>query len=161
MMRTDNLTTTDSENKRIAIVANTTNIVAAMISANFIPASVKEVTEAIASVSIALNNIGEHTEVVDIVMTGGVPIEHAPAVSVRKSLSSKDHIISMIDGKPYKMLRRHIGMHGLTPETYRERYNLRSDYPMVAENYAKQRRELAVKIGLGKNPAQRKSKSKA
>ena len=75
--------------------------------------------------------------------------EHPAAVSVRKSLASKDHIISMIDGKPYRTLRRHLSTHGLTPEEYRERYNLRSDYPMVAESYSAQRREMAKKIGLG------------
>lgn len=72
-----------------------------------------------------------------------------PAVSVRKSLASKDFIISLIDGKPYKSLKRHLARHGMTPEQYRERYKLKPDYPMVAENYAKQRRDLALKIGLG------------
>lgn len=72
-----------------------------------------------------------------------------PAVSVRKSLASKDHLISLIDGKPYKSLKRHLARHDLTPEQYRERYQLKPDYPMVAENYATQRRELALKIGLG------------
>ena len=51
-------------------------------------------------------------------------------MTARKSLASKDHIISMIDGKPYKTLRRHLSGHGLTPEQYRERYNLKPDYPM-------------------------------
>lgn len=72
-----------------------------------------------------------------------------PAVSVRKSLGSKDHIISMIDGKPYKTLRRHLSTHGLTPEEYRARYNLKADYPMVAPSYSEQRRAMAHKIGLG------------
>ena len=75
--------------------------------------------------------------------------EFTPAVSVRKSLGSKDHIISMIDGKPYRTLRRHLSTHGLTPEEYRARYNLKPDYPMVAESYSAQRREMAKKIGLG------------
>ena len=88
--------------------------------------------------------------------------EHVPAVSVRKSLASKDHIISMIDGKPYKTLRRHLAGHGLTPEQYRERYNLRSDYPMVAENYSQARRDMAKKIGLGRKPGEtRGSKASA
>jgi predicted transcriptional regulator len=81
--------------------------------------------------------------------------EHAPAVSVRKSLASKDHIISMIDGKPYKTLRRHLSSHGLTPDQYRERFGLKSDYPMVAENYSSHRREMAKKIGLGRKPGQK------
>jgi predicted transcriptional regulator len=80
--------------------------------------------------------------------------EFTPAVSVRRSLASKDHIISMIDGKPYKTLRRHLSTHGLTPEQYRERYNLKADYPMVAENYSAARREMAHKLGLGRKGAQ-------
>jgi predicted transcriptional regulator len=76
--------------------------------------------------------------------------EYTPAVSVRKSLASKDHIISMIDGKPYKALKRHLAGHGLTPDEYRRRYNLRPDYPMVAESYSQARRDMAKKIGLGR-----------
>ncbi|AJP71327.1 MucR family transcriptional regulator [Sphingomonas hengshuiensis] len=75
--------------------------------------------------------------------------EFTPAVTVRKSLASKDHIISLIDGKPYKTLRRHLSTHGLTPEEYRARYNLKSDYPMVAPTYSEARRAMAHKIGLG------------
>ncbi|MDH7972363.1 MucR family transcriptional regulator [Sphingomonas sp. AR_OL41] len=75
--------------------------------------------------------------------------EYIPAVSVKKSLASKDHIISMIDGKPYKTLKRHLAGHGLTPAQYRERYNLKVDYPMVSENYSEARRAMAHKIGLG------------
>lgn len=75
--------------------------------------------------------------------------EFTPAVTVRKSLASSDHIISMIDGKPYKTLRRHLSGHGLTPEDYRQRYNLKSDYPMVAPSYSQARRDMAKKIGLG------------
>lgn len=79
--------------------------------------------------------------------------EFTPAVSVRKSLACKDHIVSMIDGKPYKTLRRHLATHGLTPEQYRERYGLKSDYPMVAENYSESRRAMAKQIGLGRKAA--------
>ena len=75
--------------------------------------------------------------------------EYTPAVSIRKSLANPDHIISMIDGKPYKTLKRHLSRHGLTPDEYRRRYNLRADYPMVAENYSTARRDMAKKIGLG------------
>lgn len=78
--------------------------------------------------------------------------DFVPAVSVRKSLASKDHIISLIDGKPYKTLKRHLAGHGLTPAEYRARYNLRADYPMVAENYGAMRREMAKTIGLGRRP---------
>ena len=78
--------------------------------------------------------------------------EFTPAVSARRSLASKDHIVSMVDGKPYKTLRRHLAKHGLTPEQYRERYNLKPDYPMVAENYSQARRDMAKHIGLGRKP---------
>ena len=80
---------------------------------------------------------------------GGATGGYTPAVSVRKSLASRDHIISMIDGKPYKTLRRHLAGHGLTPDEYRARYNLRPDYPMVAPSYSDARRDMAKKIGLG------------
>jgi predicted transcriptional regulator len=72
-----------------------------------------------------------------------------PAVTARKSLASRDHIISMIDGKPYKSLKRHLSRHGLTPDQYRQRYGLKADYPMVAPNYSEARRDMARKIGLG------------
>lgn len=79
--------------------------------------------------------------------------EYIPAVSVRKSLASPDHIISMIDGKPYRTLRRHLKTNGMTPEEYRQRYNLKSDYPIVAPTYSESRRAMAKKIGLGRKPA--------
>ena len=78
--------------------------------------------------------------------------DYSPAVTPRKSLASKDHIISMIDGKPYKTLRRHLAGHGLTPAEYRQRYGLKADYPMVAESYSEARRAMAKKIGLGRKP---------
>jgi predicted transcriptional regulator len=78
--------------------------------------------------------------------------EYTPAVSVRRSLASREHLISMIDGKPYRTLKRHLAGHGLTPAQYRERYGLKADYPMVAESYAEMRRGLAKKIGLGRKP---------
>ena len=75
--------------------------------------------------------------------------EYTPATTARRSLASKDHIISMIDGKAYKTLRRHLSTHGLTPGQYRERYKLKSDYPIVAPSYSETRRAMAKKIGLG------------
>jgi predicted transcriptional regulator len=86
---------------------------------------------------------------------------HAAAVTVRKSLGSRDKIISMIDGKPYSSLKRHLTSHGLTPDQYRERYGLKTDYPMVAPAYAEKRRELAKKIGLGRKPTTRTKKPAA
>jgi predicted transcriptional regulator len=79
---------------------------------------------------------------------------YKPAVTVRKSLASPDHIISLIDGKPYKTLRRHLSTHGLTPAEYRARYNLKDTYPMVAPTYSEARRTMAKSIGLGRKPGQ-------
>ncbi len=87
--------------------------------------------------------------------------QFTPAVTARKSLASKDHIISMIDGKPYKTLRRHLSTHGMTPEQYRERYNLKADYPMVAESYSEARRAMAHRIGLGQKGRQAKAATAA
>ncbi|MDB5704929.1 MAG: transcriptional regulator [Sphingomonas bacterium] len=83
--------------------------------------------------------------------------EYEPAVTVRKSLGSKEHIISLIDGKPYKTLRRHLSTHGLTPDEYRARYGLKADYPMVAPAYSEARRQMAKSIGLGRKPGMRKN----
>lgn len=78
--------------------------------------------------------------------------EYPPATTARKSLASPDRIISMIDGKPYRTLRRHLSSNGLTPDEYRARYNLKPDYPMVAPAYSEARRAMAKQIGLGRKP---------
>ncbi|AUW59265.1 transcriptional regulator [Sphingobium sp. SCG-1] len=72
-----------------------------------------------------------------------------PAVSLRKSLASRDHLISMIDGRAYKTLKRHLTANGLSPAEYRERYKLPASYPMVAPAYSEERRAVATKNGLG------------
>ena len=80
------------------------------------------------------------------------PDQHQPAVTARKSLANRDFIISLIDGKPYKSLKRHLAGHGLTPEEYRARYTLPATYPMVAPGYSDARREVAKRLGLGRKP---------
>ncbi|OHT21632.1 MucR family transcriptional regulator [Edaphosphingomonas haloaromaticamans] len=75
--------------------------------------------------------------------------EFKPAVTVEESLVSPDQILSLIDGKPYKSLKRHLSTHGLTPAEYRARYSLSADYPMVAPGYSAARREVAIRLGLG------------
>jgi len=75
---------------------------------------------------------------------------HVPAVSIRKSLASPEFIVSMIDGKPYRVLKRHLTTQGLTSDEYRTRYNLPADYPIVAPAYAAQRSEMAKRLGLGR-----------
>lgn len=85
----------------------------------------------------------------------GTPVVEAPAarpqpaVPIRKSVFP-DHIVCLEDGKKLKMLKRHLmTSYNLTPDQYRERWGLPADYPMVAPDYAEQRRDLAKKIGLG------------
>lgn len=81
----------------------------------------------------------------------------APAVPIKKSITP-DYIICLEDGKKLKMLKRHLSSaYGMTPDQYRERWGLSSDYPMVAPNYAERRSNLAKSIGLG---TQRKSAKK-
>jgi len=83
-------------------------------------------------------------------------LEMPSSQAIRMSITP-DHLISFIDARPYKSLRRHLGLHGHTPKSYRERYGLKSDYPMTAPNYSAQRSELAKKIGLGQIGAQRRA----
>ena len=76
-----------------------------------------------------------------------------PAVPIKKSITA-DYVICLEDGKKLKMLKRHLRTaYDLSPEDYRARWGLGSDYPMVAPNYAKLRSALAKKIGLGKSRA--------
>jgi predicted transcriptional regulator len=86
----------------------------------------------------------------------GTPVElpaeekPEPAVSVRRSIQP-NHLICLGCGKPQKMLKRHLAVrHDLTPAQYRERFGLKPDYPMTAPNYAQQRREVALRTGLGR-----------
>lgn len=76
-----------------------------------------------------------------------------PAVSIKKSVQD-EYIVCLEDGKKLKMLKRHLSTsYGLTPQEYRAKWGLASDYPMVAPAYARTRQALAKKIGLGRKPA--------
>jgi predicted transcriptional regulator len=77
------------------------------------------------------------------------PAEARPAINVRKSITS-DHLICLEDGKKFKSLKRHLRTHyNLSPEQYREKWNLPASYPMVAPKYAEARSKLAKRMGLG------------
>jgi len=76
-------------------------------------------------------------------------IEKPTAAQIRKSVTPEG-IVSFLDGKSYKTLKRHLSTHGLDPHSYRQRYGLAADYPMVAPEYAKRRSDLAKSIGLGR-----------
>ncbi|MDZ4762798.1 MAG: MucR family transcriptional regulator [Alphaproteobacteria bacterium] len=92
-----------------------------------------------------------HSTLVEIDSAGSVEEkpELKPAVAIRKSVTD-DHIVCLEDGKKFKSLKRHLRTrYDMSPEEYREKWGLPQDYPMVAPNYAKQRSELARKMGLG------------
>jgi len=116
----------------------TVGIVSAYVSHNAIPAS--DLPGLIRSVRAALSE-GEQA-------VGACEAPAAPAVPIGKSITP-DHLVSLLDGKPYKSLKRHLTSHGLTPNEYRQKFGLPSDYPMVAANYAKARSDLAKAMGLG------------
>jgi len=119
----------------------------AEITANYVannPTPVEEISSVIKAVYAAL------TKVEAPVAEPEQPQDFTPMISVRKSLADPAKIISMIDGKPYSMLKRHLGQHGLTPDSYRARYKLPADYPMTAPAYSEQRKAIAVTIGLGR-----------
>jgi len=79
-----------------------------------------------------------------------------PAVPVKRSVTP-EYLICLEDGKRFKSLRRHLrSQYGMSPEQYREKWNLPADYPMVAPNYAATRSVLAKKMGLGQQRARRR-----
>ncbi len=126
------------------ILRMTTEVVAAYVGKNELPAS--QISEVIGAVHHSLS-----------ALQGGTGTPRAapakPAVSIRRSVTP-DYIVCLEDGKKLKMLKRHIRTtYNLTPDEYRAKWGLASDYPMVAPNYAKQRSEFAKKIGLGRKRA--------
>ena len=117
-------------------------LVAAFISNNPLPRN--ELPDLIHAVYTAVEKLGQEST-----SAARAQVENkAPAVSIRKSVTP-EYLICLEDGKKFKSMRRHLGQLGLTPEEYRAKWNLPSDYPMVAPNYAAQRSEMAKKIGLG------------
>ena len=129
----------NSETAEDMLLTLTTDIVAAHVSNNSV--TVNDLPNLIQNVHQALSGL-----------TGSSarPEEKPqPKVSVRASIKP-DFIVCLEDGKKQKMLKRHLMTnHGMTPAQYREKWGLPADYPMVAPNYAEQRRKLAKSIGLG------------
>lgn len=129
------------QHSKASAVQQTADIVAAYVANNSV--TVAALPELIGSVHDALVNLGRP-------LAGPEPASRPPAVSIRKSLASRDRIISMIDGKPYATLKRHLTTQGLTPDEYRARFNLPRDYPMVAPAYSERRSAMAKELGLGR-----------
>ena len=121
------------------LVTLTADIVAAHVSNNSV--AVSDLPVLIQNVHGALTGLGRAVTEPEV--------KQEPAVSIRSSVKP-DYIVCLEDGKKLKMLKRHLMTHyQMTPEQYRAKWNLPADYPMVAPNYAEQRRTLAKKIGLG------------
>ncbi|MBL4692176.1 MAG: MucR family transcriptional regulator [Magnetovibrio sp.] len=119
----------------------TTEIVASYVSNNAVEPV--DLVGIIQSVHKTLQGLGTQSAQLD---------RPKPAVSVKKSITP-DYVVCLEDGKQLKMLKRHLKTaYNMTPDEYRERWGLPSDYPMVAPNYAKHRSSLAKKIGLGTKP---------
>lgn len=127
------------------LIALTTDIVSAYVSNNSVPISdlprlITDIHAAIAGLGIAAKaNPSEEKPV--------------PAISIRKSVTP-DFLICLEDGKKFKSLKRHLATHfDLSPDEYRQKWNLPSDYPMVAPNYSAARSALAKSSGLGRKAA--------
>jgi predicted transcriptional regulator len=125
----------------------TASIVSAYVSNNSVPSA--DLPALIGQVHTALRRVSTgHGETPD------EPLK--PAVSIKKSITP-DYLICLEDGKKFKSLKRHLRtQYGLSPEQYREKWGLGSDYPMVAPNYAAARSDLAKQMGLGQQRRRRK-----
>ena len=89
------------------------------------------------------------------------PVKPTPAVPINRSVRKQD-ILCLVCGRPQKLLKRHLAAtHELTPEAYRDLFDLKRDYPMVASDYRAQRSAMAKKIGLGRKPLAQKGRKKA
>jgi predicted transcriptional regulator len=123
------------------------SIVSAYVGNNHV--AVAELPSVIAAVFGALSSLGQ---------VAAEPVKEAvalvPAVPVKKSITP-DYIICLEDGKQFKSMKRHLATKfGLTPDEYRRKWSLPSDYPMVAAGYATKRSELALALGLGRKKSE-------
>ncbi|MFH8654611.1 MucR family transcriptional regulator [Sphingomonas paucimobilis] len=122
------------------LITLTADIVTAHVTNNSV--AVGDLPSLIQNVHGALSGLGRSVSTAEP--------KQEPAVSVRSSVKP-DYIVCLEDGKKLKMLKRHLMTHyQMTPAEYRAKWNLPADYPMVAPNYAEQRRTLAKSIGLGR-----------
>jgi len=127
----------DTRNDLVEVAAD---IVSAYVSANQVPPS--EIPALIRTVYASLQQIAGSSPV-------AVASAQEPAVPVKKSITP-DYIVCLEDGKKFKSLKRHLRTkYSMTPDEYRTKWGLPHDYPMVAPNYAKERSNLAKRMGLG------------
>ena len=129
----------EADNSDDTLLTLTADIVAAHVSNNSV--AVNDLPNLIQNVHSALSGIAGSTAAAEP--------KPEPKVSIRSSIKP-DYIVCLEDGKKLKMLKRHLMTHyNMTPDQYRQKWGLSADYPMVAPNYAEQRRTLAKSIGLG------------
>lgn len=132
------------QNNRDALVSLTADIVSAYVTKNAVPRA--DLGTLIGSVHGSLTALA----IGDVPISESAPV---PAVPIKKSVTD-EYLICLEDGKKFKSLKRHIGVHyNLTPDEYRQKWNLPASYPMVAPAYAAARSMLARKMGLGRKPA--------
>jgi predicted transcriptional regulator len=134
----------------ISVATLTAEIVSAYVSNNQMASS--ELAGLISAVAGQLAKIGAEPE---------QPAEEKPppAVAVRRSVRP-DHLVCLVCGKQRKTLKRHLAVrHDLSPAEYRERFGLKSNYPMTALNYTQQRREVALATGLGRRKPGRRPRA--
>ncbi|KQO88849.1 MucR family transcriptional regulator [Methylobacterium sp. Leaf91] len=143
--------TDQTQDLQAGYVGLTADLVAAYVSNNSVPVSaLPELLSSVHAAIRGLTNGGSSAPEVD-------KIEKATPTQIKKSMT-QDHLFSFEDGKPYKTLRRHLTLRGLSPEAYRAKHGLPVDYPMTSPSYSAQRSELARSLGLGQ---QRNVASKA
>ena len=129
----------EADNINDTLLTLTADIVAAHVSNNSV--AVNDLPNLIQNVHSALSGISG--------ASAAAEPKPEPKVSIRSSVKP-DYIVCLEDGKKLKMLKRHLMTHyNMTPDQYRQKWGLSADYPMVAPNYAEQRRTLAKSIGLG------------
>ncbi len=128
--------------KDTSSLESVSKIVSAYVSNNSLPSG--ELPDLITTVHEALQNPDQ--------VASSTP---EPAVPIKRSIRP-DYIVCLEDGLKLKMLKRHLRTsYNMTPDEYRQKWGLASDYPMVAPKYAAKRREIAKIIGLGRKPGQK------
>lgn len=137
--RKEQITTED--NTSHDLLTMTADLVAAFVSNNSVPAA--ELPILLVQVHGAFVSLSAPPAA-----EAGSEIEKPTPAQIKKSITP-DALISFVDGKPYRTLKRHLSVHGLSIDEYRTRYGLPSDYPAVAANFSAARSALAKQLGLG------------
>lgn len=137
------------------LVTLTADVVAAFFANSSVRLSAEDIPAIIANTHAALAGLENKSA-----EQASASERRKPAVSPRSSVKP-DFITSLLDGKQYKTLKRHLKNNGFTPQSYREEFGLKADYPMVAPAYSEHRRQVAKALGLGRKPGAKAPARKA